>query len=865
MLRAVGTPSYNSIDGNPYKTTMLTTNTAAQNMAAWTADVAAAIAAGKELYIPAGSYAWGYTDGTQLTTNLANGDKLIIRGAGRDTELVVPSGSSAIPWVVTTEAVWADYPVTAISNVTSGGNISAAIDVTKLTITGSPTLVAGDLASVYSRDPLYYGLVSGSGDFELNYQHEMAEVLSVDGADIYLGRKLNRTYTQSLGCKMRVYNSHNTVFDMDDITFNTTGDIFNDAVTTAQRPALVFEVRGVRSPKVGSGVHFRNVWAGSASFNSTAYLDYRATSDGVANKSATQSFLGYSPRLDGLNFMPRFVNNFSEHGRHQPTTTWIEECLITFGTANYTAGATTKLGYTAVTGDEPNATNGDMIYIDMSTATGTINTMPVGWYTVLTNNSTSNWVTVDYNSTGLTYTAGAGTGWLFQPDQARRYGECDGMSVDGMRAAFPFGSLWDEHENAIGTRITNGEARFLSGFSWSSTAGYTVNNRGANLTVDGFYQEGGGGFAQIVSFSMNHGVSNTALLSNIHLHNQADLDSNAAYFETTGSSLVTQARKLVLNNINITGTYNQILYHAADAGDVEINGLKAQGVWGNTGTGDYAMLFAGGNNIVENAFFDFTNSPIAVKLCQLLAGNTTFKNCIFKGLAATASQLFDVRTGATIGLKFIDCTFEFSSSATDGSCRFLALNTATILNLDIINCQLINAAKVITSNGLVRAGTSGGTVNLKVENLVSDAVFTLSSATAGATVSTVGTANNSDKSKLLFKILAANMQLTTDQALTKMFVGTNYMITDVVGKRVSGGATVACTGGIYTSASKGGSALVAAAQSWLGMSGAGKIQVATPAAVNTTDFQTATPILSLTTGSTAACTADIYVYGLVLD
>lgn len=120
-------------------------------------------------------------------------------------------------------------------------------------------------------------------------------------------------------------------------------------------------------------------------------------------------------------------------------------------------------------------------------------------------------------------------------------------------------------------------------------------------------------------------------------------------------------------------------------------------------------------------------------------------------------------------------------------------------------------------------------------------------------------------SRLLFVLRGADFQLTTDQAFLKCGTFTTYMVDRVIGRRVSGGASVACAGGIYTAAAKGGSALVAAIQSWLGMSGAGKIQDASLAALVLTDAQTATPILSLTTGSTAAVTADVFIYGLILD
>lgn len=119
--------------------------------------------------------------------------------------------------------------------------------------------------------------------------------------------------------------------------------------------------------------------------------------------------------------------------------------------------------------------------------------------------------------------------------------------------------------------------------------------------------------------------------------------------------------------------------------------------------------------------------------------------------------------------------------------------------------------------------------------------------------------------QLLFVLRGANMQLTSDQAMQRVFSGSSYKITDITAVMKTGGATVACVGGIYTAAGKTGAALVAAAQSWLGLSAAGKTVTPTIAAVSLTDLQTATPILSLTTGSTAACTADIFIFGYVLD
>ncbi len=127
--------------------------------------------------------------------------------------------------------------------------------------------------------------------------------------------------------------------------------------------------------------------------------------------------------------------------------------------------------------------------------------------------------------------------------------------------------------------------------------------------------------------------------------------------------------------------------------------------------------------------------------------------------------------------------------------------------------------------------------------------------------SAVAAANTS---QLLFVIRSADMQLTTDQAFTKVFTGTKYRIQDIVALRKTGGASVLCAGGVYDAASKGGNAIVSVAQSWVTLA-AGVNVVPTLAAVVATTVLDPTVYLSLTTGSTAACTADIFIYGYIVD
>lgn len=116
----------------------------------------------------------------------------------------------------------------------------------------------------------------------------------------------------------------------------------------------------------------------------------------------------------------------------------------------------------------------------------------------------------------------------------------------------------------------------------------------------------------------------------------------------------------------------------------------------------------------------------------------------------------------------------------------------------------------------------------------------------------------------LFVLRSANMTLTTDQALTKQFTGTNYVVTNVMAVTKSGAFGVACTGGVYTGAGKTGDAVVSAAQSWNGLTSTGSTSVV-PSANIIQKQETATPFLSLTTGNTGTLTADLFIQGMVTD
>lgn len=122
--------------------------------------------------------------------------------------------------------------------------------------------------------------------------------------------------------------------------------------------------------------------------------------------------------------------------------------------------------------------------------------------------------------------------------------------------------------------------------------------------------------------------------------------------------------------------------------------------------------------------------------------------------------------------------------------------------------------------------------------------------------------NNTGQQKPAARLTAADFAIDTDQAIGWLIpVPTLYVLRRAIARRVTGAYNTACLGGIYTAASKGGTALVAATQTWIGLSGAGKIAVATLEAVVATDVQTAPQLyFSLSTANGAALTADILLF-----
>lgn len=115
---------------------------------------------------------------------------------------------------------------------------------------------------------------------------------------------------------------------------------------------------------------------------------------------------------------------------------------------------------------------------------------------------------------------------------------------------------------------------------------------------------------------------------------------------------------------------------------------------------------------------------------------------------------------------------------------------------------------------------------------------------------------------LLGKLLGANLNVTTDQAIPIITGVTKYLIRNIVVTNASGTPTLAA-GGFYTGAGKTGSTLVAAGQVYTALSAAG-ITLDVTLALATTSQTATTLFFALTTTNGSAVTADIYIFGDVL-
>jgi len=121
---------------------------------------------------------------------------------------------------------------------------------------------------------------------------------------------------------------------------------------------------------------------------------------------------------------------------------------------------------------------------------------------------------------------------------------------------------------------------------------------------------------------------------------------------------------------------------------------------------------------------------------------------------------------------------------------------------------------------------------------------------------------------LLGKLIGANMNSTDDQQITIFSNPSKFILRRIVVTNASVSLTTA-VGGVYTAASKGGTAVVAAAQAYSSLTTSAlflDLTLSTTSSASTT-VKSSIPnlYLSLTTAQGAAATADVYVYGDILE
>ena len=120
-----------------------------------------------------------------------------------------------------------------------------------------------------------------------------------------------------------------------------------------------------------------------------------------------------------------------------------------------------------------------------------------------------------------------------------------------------------------------------------------------------------------------------------------------------------------------------------------------------------------------------------------------------------------------------------------------------------------------------------------------------------------------ERGRCIAYLLAANMNVTTDQGFTFLIpVSVIYIPRRIVVTNASISLTTA-VGGLYTGQGKSGTVVVANTQVYSALSAATKFVDLTLAAAVTTDTVAANTSLfvSLTTAQGAAATADFYLFG----
>lgn len=770
-------------DENVFLSTMTTSGTAAANIAAFLSEAPSAIAAGKIYKLPVGDIPFGYNDGTAQLLNLTSGDKFVMRGApGGLTRLVIPDGDYQSYLRISTLATATDYTVNTIATATSGANLSTTSEVTKLTLASPPgSLPQGTMVSSFS-DDLLPGYESAD---ERNYTHFISEALGISGSDVYLGRKLPRTQTTGY-CKLRVYDNTDTVVDIDDVTFVASGDIYDTGVALDERPSFVMSIEGIRDAVIGSGVRIESAWGGGIRYASTMGVIDRSYSKQILNGLTGVTVLGYHPAFYGPNLNPRIEGKIGYNGRHTPTTIFFESGTLTI--TGITPGNPTVIAYSSA---NHNPAIGDRM--EFSGIVGTMSALNGTKHTVTarTGSTSSGTITIAYDSSALSYSSG-GTINHFQPENAFGYGETEGLEVLNVTSLFSNGKPFDSHAGALGTHYKNCAAKFPYTLTAGAITPVAFAFRGNSEKVTNFDGERLTGLVTLQAYGQTTGLPNINVFSKISLHDQQDRAAAKAYFEATGNSASTDFKKLIVNDMQITGGAYRIGSFAAYSCEADFNRLDFTGDWGVSAATQYMFDFAvaGKTMTVSDSTFDLsqTSTTDDVRIASLTNGTMIFKRCKFKALGATTVYAFNI-SGSGGTLTFEDCEFEYDSSATDNTVRLIQNNNVTA-TVNLKRCKVTNGAKVLATRGLVystgaSAVTTINVINLERDTLAANIVGTGSTAGTYTLNETVPTYNL----RGLAKTSAFTLSLPANNRIDSI------TIVNTTANAISGGLKIGSTNG----------------------------------------------------------------------
>lgn len=228
----------------------------------------------------------------------------------------------------------------------------------------------------------------------------------------------------------------------------------------------------------------------------------------------------------------------------------------------------------------------------------------------------------------------------------------------------------------------------------------------------------------------------------------------------------------------------------------------------------------------------------------------------------------------TLGSAYLygtDADIRSSVAGTNSASLVTVGGTQTLTNKTLTSPTITTPTLTVLDNALTIQDNSDPTkqAQFQASGITAGQTRTLTIPDASTTI--VGTdasqvlsnKTNINGLQVLWRITAADMNSTSDQAFTKMGTFTNWYPVQIVTSD-STGALATAAGGIYTATAKGGIAVVAAAQTYSGITGANQGNAVTVAAAGRSTLSASALYLSLTTGEGAARTLTFYVIGIPL-